>query len=85
MFLWNVWYADDEWCCFVIAPTRNRVKALFQDYWRGGEFTNIRCRKVKPTRGQDEGVYDTPCPMLEELGIRYPTEEEMDKLEALAW
>ena len=80
MFLWNAWYTGDEWCCFVIAPTRGRTKALFQDYWRDGEFTDVRCRKVKPADGYDEGVYDAPCEVLEELGVRYLAEDEMTYL-----
>ena len=39
MFLWNVWYKDYEWGCFVIAKSRGKAKALFQEYWREGEFT----------------------------------------------
>lgn len=81
MFIWNVWYAGDEWCCFVVAHSRGRAKALFQDYWREGEYTEVRCRKVKEAPGAEEGVYDVDCPALEELGVRYLSEEELEELE----
>lgn len=86
MFLWDVWYKDEEWWpwpCFVIAKSRGKAKALFQEYWREGEFTDVRCRKVMPIDGheEDEGVYDAPCPLLEELGVRYLPDEEKECLE----
>lgn len=80
MFLWLVRYEGDEWCCFVIAQSRGRAKALFQDYWREGEYTEVRCRKVKDATGSEEGVYDVDCPVLEELGVRYLSEKEQEEL-----
>lgn len=75
MFLWQCWYANDEWCCYVIAPSRGRAKSLFQDYWREGEYTDVRCYKVKEASGMEPGVYDINCPELEGLGVRYRDDE----------
>lgn len=38
--------------------------------------------KVMPIDGheEDEGVYDAPCPLLEELGVRYLPDEEKECL-----
>ena len=76
VFLWCCWYVNDEWCCYVISPTRGRAKSLFQDYWREGEYTDVRCYKVKEAPGMEQGVYDTTCPELEALGVRYQEETE---------
>lgn len=83
MFLWMCRYSDDEWCCFVIAPSRGRAKALFQDYWKEGDFTEVRCRKVKSADGAEAGVYDVNCPVLTELGVHYLTEEEIELEESV--
>ena len=76
MYLWQCWYANDEWGCYVIAPTRGRAKSLFQDYWDEGWYTDVRCRKVKEAPGMDQGIYDMDCPELEALGVRYLEETE---------
>ncbi len=81
MFLWCCWYDTDEWCCYVIAPTRGRAKSLFHEYWREGEYTDVRCYKVKEAPEMEQGVYDTTCPELEALGVRYMDEE----MEGQAW
>lgn len=81
MFSWLCRYSGDEWCCFVIAPSRGRAKALFQGHWREGDFTEVRCKKVKPANGAKAGVYDVSCPVLTELGVHYLTEEEEIELE----
>lgn len=79
MYLWTVYYKNEDWCCYVIAPTRGRAKYLFQDYWREGEYTDIRLNKVKEANGYSEGVYDMDCDVLRELGVRYLTEEEWEE------
>ncbi len=79
MYLWTVYYKNEDWCCYVIAPTRGRAKFLFQDYWREGEYTDIRLNKVKEANGYREGVYDMDCDVLRELGVRYLTEEEWEE------
>ena len=33
MFLWLCCYVNDEWGCYIIAPTRGRAKSLFNSYW----------------------------------------------------
>lgn len=81
VFLWIVRYAGDEWCCFVVARSRGRAKALFHDYWREGEYTEVRCRKEKAAPETEEGVYDVDCPALEALGVRYLSEAELNYLE----
>lgn len=79
MYLWTVYYKNEDWCCYVIAPTRGRAKYLFQDYWREGEYTDIRLNKVKEANGYSEGVYDMDCDVLRELGVRYLKEEEWEE------
>ena len=79
MFLWCCWYDNEEWCCYVIAPSRGRAKSLFQDYWCEGEYTDVRCCKVKEAPGMKQGVYDTTCLELEALGVRY-RDDETEKL-----
>lgn len=75
MFLWLCWYANDEWCCYVIAPTRGKAKSLFHNYWYEGWYTDVRCCKVKEAPGMEQGIYDMDCPELEALGVRYRDEE----------
>lgn len=84
VYLWTVYYKNEDWCCYVIAPTRGRAKYLFQDYWNydswvHGEFTDIRLNKIKEANGYREGVYDMDCDVLRELGVRYLTEEEWEE------
>ena len=78
MFLWLCWYVNTEWCCYVIAPTRGRAKSLFHDYWREGDFVDVRGYKVKEAPDAPQGVYDMDCQELKNLGVRYMTEEEME-------
>lgn len=84
VYLWTVYYKNEDWCFYVIAPTRGRAKYLFQYYWENdcwghGEFTDIRLNKVKEADGFREGVYDDDCDVLRELGVRYLTEEEWEE------
>ena len=79
MYLWLCWYVNDEWVCYVVAPTRGRAKSLFHEHFRGtiyGEYTDIRSCKLKPADGFKEAVLDDDFPELEKLGVRYATEEE---------
>lgn len=76
MFLWLCWYTNDEWCCYVIAPTRGKAKSLFHNYWDEGWYTDVRCCKVKEAHEARQGVYDMDCPELEALGVRYRDETE---------
>ena len=82
MFLWLCWYVyDDEWGCYVIAPTRGRAKSLFNSYWGNicyGEYTDVRTKKIKPADGNEEAVMDTDCDTLAELGVRYRREEDQE-------
>lgn len=86
MFLWMCWFdCDDEWCCYVIAPTRGKAKAMFLDAFDCGwyDFTQVRSRKVKPAEGFAAQVCDMQCPELDALGVRYLTQEEIDLLEEM--
>lgn len=76
MFLWCCWYDTVEWCCFVVAPTRGKAKGLFQNYWNEGDYTDVRCRKVKEAANARQGVYDMDCEELEKLDVRYSEEIE---------
>lgn len=42
MYLWRLWYAGADWCCYVIAKSRSRAKSLFHNYWREGDFIDVR-------------------------------------------
>lgn len=75
MYLWLCWYANDEWGCYIVAPSRGKAKYLFQEYWDEGEFTDVRARKIKEAVGFREAVLDTDCPELEALGVYYLTED----------
>lgn len=75
MFLWCCWYANEEWCCYAIASSRGRAKSLFQEYWKDGEYTDVRCCKVKDASRMKQGVYDMNCTELDALGVRYRDEE----------
>lgn len=80
MYLWLCWFRyDDDWGCYIIAPTRGRAKSMFYDYWQYtgyGEYTDIRSIKIRRADGFQEEVLDTDCKELEALGIRYRTEED---------
>jgi hypothetical protein len=81
MFLWLMRYAESDWCCYVIASSRGRAKMLFHEYWRSefcGDYCDVRGSKVKPADGFDEAVLDIDCPILNELGVHYMTQEEFD-------
>lgn len=78
MFLWLCWYVQDEWGCYIIAPTRGRAKSLFHDYWAGtlyGEYTDIRATKIKAADGYEESVLDMDCETLAALDVHYSEEE----------
>lgn len=80
MYLWICWFRnDDDWGCYVIAPTRGRAKSMFfkhfKDQWFYVQwYTDVRSQKVKEAPGQQEGIYDMDGPVLEALGVRYRTE-----------
>ena len=84
MNLYSVFFKDEEWGCFVVAPSRGRAKSLFYQYHRtelGGlaEYTDVRCYKLKTVDQQVEKVYDQDCPELEAMGVAFdPFEEEDD-------
>ena len=84
MFLWACWFEnDDEWCCYVIAPTRGKAKAMFFDACDCGwkDYIDVHAQKVKPAEGFAAKVCDMQCPELDALGVKYLTEEELDMLE----
>lgn len=87
MFLWVCWFSgdsgDDEWCSYVIAPTRGKAKAMFFGAFDCGwnDYIFVRARKIKPADGFAAKVCDMQCPELDALGVRYLTEEEIDMLE----
>lgn len=49
---------------------------MFQNYWNEGDYTDVRCIKVKEAANARKGVYDMDCEELEKLGIRYLEEME---------
>lgn len=83
MNLYMCWYSNDEWCCYVIAKNRGRAKSIFHNYWNNyqtiEEYTDVRCKKIKEANGYEEGVHDIQDEVLDELGVKYLTEKEMEK------
>lgn len=80
MKLYLVYFRDQEWGCYVVAPSRGRAKSLFYEYWRwDGEYTDIRCRKLKSVDQKDEKLYDTNCPELEAMGVSFRGLEEEEE------
>ena len=70
---------NEDWCCYVAAPTRGKAKHPFNGWDGHGRYTDVRAQKVKDCPDTPEGVYDADCPELEKLGVRYLTEEEMEE------
>ena len=86
MFLWMMRYYLSDWGCYVIAPTRGKAKRLFHECWKqDGDYCDVRGSKVKSADGYPEGVYDTDCEILTELGVHYMTQEEWDALWDELW
>lgn len=81
MTLYRCFYRNEDWCCYVAAPTRGKAKQVFLEWGDMGYFTDIRAQKVKDCPDTPEGVYDEDCPELEKLGVRYLAEEEMEEQE----
>ena len=86
---WCYYKTDDEWGCYVIAPTHNKAKSLFHEWYLrdiGGwdDYTDIRCFKkmvIAEGLGLEPQVLDDPDdPLLKELGLRYITYEEYEEL-----
>ena len=74
MFLWKCYYKDCEWCCFVTAPSRNRAKSIFHDYWSFevlADYIDVRCCKIKNADGYKESLYDDDCKELKSLGVSF--------------
>ena len=83
MVLWSCSYKNCEWRCYVIAKTKGKAKSLFQDYWRDGEYIDIGVYKVKEAKGFVEGIHDMDDDVLKQLGVRYLTEEELERMGVL--
>lgn len=67
MSLWLCWYVNDEWGCYIIAPTRGRAKSMFNLYWGSicfGEYTDVRATKIKAADEYEEAVLDMDCETL---------------------
>lgn len=69
---------DDDYCCYIAAPTRGKAKQLFTEWDGHCLYIDVRTQKIKDCPDTPEGVYDDDCPELEKLGVRYLTEEEME-------
>ena len=82
------YYKNNEWGSYVIAPTHNKAKAMFQEWYLNtggyGDYTDIRCvRKMKlaDCLNLKPQMLDEPDdPLLKELGLRYATDEEAEEL-----
>lgn len=71
MYLWRLWYDGADWCCYVIAKSRGRAKALFHNYWRERDFIDVRGEKYATADGHEEKILDDDCEELRELGGKY--------------
>ena len=84
---WCYFVNDDEWGCYVIAPTRGKAKSLFLLHTNllcDGDYTDIRCRQMmklpEETNFWPQVLDDPDDPLLMELGLRYATYEEAEAL-----
>lgn len=75
MYLWRLWYDGADWCCYVIAKSRSRAKSLFHNYWREGDFIDVRGEKYATADGHEEKILDDDCEELRELGAKYNVPE----------
>ena len=83
MNLYSCFLKNEEWGCFVVAPSRGRAKTLFYNYAKIElgqyvEFTDVRCYKLKIVDQQEEKVYDMDCPELEAMGVHFANEDEWE-------
>ena len=66
---------NDEWGCYVIAPTPSKAKVLFHKWYGDVDYTDVRCNQcMKLPEGLDlhPQVLDDPDdPLLKELGVKY--------------
>lgn len=82
------YYKGNEWGSYVIAPTHNKAKAMFHEWYMGTvvrSYIDIRCyRKMKLAdclNLKPQMLDDPDDPLLKELGLRYATDEEMEAME----
>ena len=47
MTLYVCYYKNEDWCCYVAAPTRGKAKHLFNEWGGHGWYTDVRTQKVK--------------------------------------
>lgn len=73
MYLWRLWYAGNDWCCYIITNRKSRAKSLFHKYYMEGNYNNIRCEKYSLANGHEEKILDEDCEELKELGAKYYT------------
>lgn len=58
MILYVCYYKNEDWCCYVAAPTRGKAKHLFNEWYGDGWYTDVRAQKIKDCPDTPEGVYD---------------------------
>ena len=79
MYLWWVNYYGAYWGSYVIEETRCKAKCRFLREHRYGDYTDIRCVKIKPADGYEPAVLDDEDdPRLVELGVEYIDPDEME-------
>lgn len=82
MNLYLCWFCNDEFDCYVIAPSRNKAKYMFSEYFSyDGDYVDVRCKKLKDAGDCSPGVYDDNCSLLDQLGVRYLSYDDLMEME----
>ncbi len=80
MYLWWVNYFGHYWGSYVIETKRSKARYRFWSEHTEGDYTDIRCVKIKPADGYEPAVLDDEDdPILAELGVGYVDPDEMEE------
>lgn len=79
MYLWWVNYFGEYWGSYVIESKRSKARYRFWSEHNYGDYTDIRCVKIKPADGYEPAVLDDEDdPRLVELGVEYVDPDVME-------
>ena len=72
MYLWFVEAKDRYWGSYVIESKPSKARYRFWSEHNYGDYTDIRCVKIKPADGYEPAMLDDEDdPRLVELGVEY--------------
>lgn len=79
MYLWFVEAKDRYWGSYVIESKPSKARYRFWSEHNYGDYTDIRCVKIKPADGYEPAILDDEDdPRLVELGVEYVDPDEME-------